>query len=162
MKVNYHNAGWVIWSSFALALMLSILPMPEWAGPYRPLWVLVTLIYWVVAVPERVGVGVAWFVGLFSDVLNDSLLGENALALALVAWMCLRQGPRLRVASLLRQLLTVALLVAAHQLVIVGVRMFTGNMPQGASFWLPTLTSAVVWPWVLSLLRDLRHRFRVR
>jgi rod shape-determining protein MreD len=161
MKVNYHHAGWVIWASFILALMLSILPMPEWAGPYRPLWVLVTLIYWTVAVPERVGIGVGWTVGLFSDVLNDSLLGENALALAVVAWLCLRLSRRMRVASLPKQLLTVCALVAAHQLVILGVRMFTGDTPQGPVYWLPVLTSAVIWPWVLSLLRDLRHRFRV-
>jgi rod shape-determining protein MreD len=161
MRVNYHHAGWVIWTSFILALMLSILPMPEWAGPYRPLWVLVTLIYWTVAVPERVGIAVGWTVGLFSDVLNDTLLGENALALAVVAWLCVRLGHRMRVASLPKQLLTICTLVIAHQLVILGVRMFTGDTPQGAIYWLPVLTSAIIWPWVLSLLRDLRHRFRV-
>jgi len=40
--------------------------------------------------------------------------------------------------------------------------MFTGNPPQQLAYWLPVLTSALIWPWMLSLLRDLRHRFRVR
>lgn len=162
MRVNYHNAGWVIWLSFGLALLLGVLPMPEWSGPYRPLWALITLIYWCVALPNRVGIGTAWVIGLLIDALNDSLLGENALALAVVAWLCLRIGDRLRGAPLPKQLVAVALLVTAHQLVLLLVRMFTGNPPQGLYYWLPVLTSAMIWPWMLSLLRDLRHRFRVR
>jgi len=162
MRVKYHHSGWVIWLTLTLALLLSILPMPEWTAPYRPLWVLITLVYWCVAVPERVGIGVAWGTGLLVDALHDTLLGENALALAVVAWLCLRLGNRLRGAPLPRQLLTIALLVAAHQLVILLIRMFTGHPPQGLPYWLPVLTSMLIWPWMLSLLRDLRHRFRVR
>ena len=162
MRVNYHHGGWVIWTSFALALMLSILPMPEWAAPYRPLWVLVTLIYWSVAVPERVGIGVGWGVGLFSDVLSDALLGQNALALALVAWLSQRLTLRLRVAGMLQQLLTVALLVVAHQLVLFWIGGLIGSPPHGLEYWLPVISSALIWPWILSLLRDLRQRFRVK
>jgi rod shape-determining protein MreD len=162
MRVNYHNASWVIWLTLALALMLSVLPMPEWAGPWRPLWLLVTLVYWSIALPERVGIGIAWASGLLIDVLNDTLLGENALALAVVAWLCIRYGREMRAYTLPRQLLIVAMMVVIHQLVILGVRMFTGNPPQQLAYWLPVLTSALIWPWMLSLLRDLRHRFRVR
>ncbi len=162
MRVNHHHAGWVIAVSFALALMLGILPLPEWAAPYRPLWVLVTLIYWSIAVPERVGIGVGWGVGLLCDVLSDALLGQNALALAVVAWLSQRLGQRLRVASIGRQLMTVALLVVAHQLVVFWIGSLTGSPPRSLEYWLPVISSALIWPWVLSLLRDLRTRFRVR
>lgn len=162
MRVNHHRAGWVIWGSFALALMLGILPLPAWAAAYRPLWVLVTLIYWCVAVPERIGIGFGWSVGLLVDVMSDALLGQNALALAVVAWLCGHLAKRLRVAPMLQQLLTVALLVVVHQLVIFWIGGLTGAPPHGLAYWLPVVSSALIWPWVLSLLRDLRTRFRVR
>ena len=43
-------------------------PLPGWLDPFRPEWVALVLIYWCMAVPNRVGVGVAWIVGLLQEV----------------------------------------------------------------------------------------------
>src|SRR5690606_27167374 len=82
-----HNAGWAIILSFAVAFMLTAVPLPEWAASWRPAWVAMVLIYWCMALPERVGIGAAWCLGLLLDVQQGTLLGQHALGLALIAWL---------------------------------------------------------------------------
>ena len=62
------NGKWVITLSFFLAYLLAIVPFPEWAMDYRPEWVSMVLVYWVMALPYRVGIGSAWFIGLILDI----------------------------------------------------------------------------------------------
>ena len=52
---------------------------------YRPEWVPMVLIYWVMALPYRIGIGSAWIVGLVLDILEGSILGLNAMALVIIA-----------------------------------------------------------------------------
>ena len=97
--------------SFLVALMLTALPLPHWAEPWRPAWVTLVLAYWVLALPHRVGVGVGWGLGLLLDVLTGALLGQHALSLSLVAFLALRLHQRLRVLSPWEQGVSIFLLV---------------------------------------------------
>ena len=81
------NGVWVIVLSFFLAYLLAIVPFPEWAMNYRPEWVPMVLIYWVMALPYRVGIGSAWCAGLILDILKGSVLGLNAIGLVIVAYV---------------------------------------------------------------------------
>ncbi len=156
-----HNGGGVIITTFAIALMLTMLPLPDWAGAYRPEWVALVLIYWCMALPDRVGVGVGWVAGLFLDVTRGALLGQHALALVLVAYLTLRLHQRIRVFPLWQQALTVLMLVALMQMVLLWIRGFIGQLPDTRAYWAPSLTSMLLWPWVFLILRDLRRKFLV-
>ena len=46
----------VIVATFLVALLLTVVPLPDWLRPARPDWVGLVLIYWCLALPERVGV----------------------------------------------------------------------------------------------------------
>ena len=50
---------WVIWVSFALALLLSVAPMPAFMETGRPLWLALFLTAWTLALPHRVGMTTA-------------------------------------------------------------------------------------------------------
>jgi len=97
--MSENRGGMIIFASFMLAYILSVLPMPEWLKWARPEWVALVLIYWVLAIPERIGVTTAWFVGLGADVLEGTMLGLNALSLSIVAYMVLQLYQRLRMFS---------------------------------------------------------------
>ena len=56
-------------------MLLMILPLPDSLRFLRPEWVLITLIYWAMAVPRLVGVGFAWVVGLLMDVMMGGAIG---------------------------------------------------------------------------------------
>jgi rod shape-determining protein MreD len=155
------RGGWVIVLSLLVALSLAILPLPDWAAAYRPEWVLLVLIYWCIALPQRVGMGLAWVTGLLLDALEGTLLGQHALAFTVVAYICLRGYRHLRVYPIWHQALAVLGLVGIAQLLMLWIRGLLGEAPQTWRYWLPSLTSMLLWPWVLIILRDLRRRFRV-
>ena len=67
---------WVIALSFLAAFMLTAMPLPDWALPWRPAWIAMVLVYWCMALPERVGVITGWVIGLILDVMHGSILGQ--------------------------------------------------------------------------------------
>src|SRR5690606_16128595 len=159
--VRSHNT-WVILLTCVLASFLTMVPMPEWLEPYRPEWVALTLIYWVIALPHRVGLFFAWILGFFMDVLEGSLLGLNAVALALIAYIALSLYQRLRMFTPLQQSGTVMMLVGIHQLILFWVQTATDqSTAPNLMFLMSSVSSAVVWPFVFLTLRYLRRTFRV-
>jgi len=155
------HGGLAIVITFVLALMLTLLPLPDSAAYLRPEWVTLVLIYWCMAVPERVGVGTAWLLGLLLDGVRGALLGQHALALAVVAYATLHLHRRIRVYPLWQQALTVLVLVALGQLLVLWVKGIIGQPPNDWRYWLPSLTSMLLWPWTFLVLRDVRRKFQV-
>lgn len=155
------RGGSVITLTFVLALFLTVFPLANWAIDYRPEFVTLVLIYWCMALPRRVNIGIAWIMGLLVDVLTGGLLGEHALSMAIVAFVTTKLHKQIRVYPLWQQALTVCTLVALNQLIVVWVKGITGDSPQSWTYWAPSLTSAILWPWVFGILRAMRRRFRV-
>ncbi|MFA5531003.1 MAG: rod shape-determining protein MreD [Thiohalomonadaceae bacterium] len=161
MTLFRHQHGWVIAASFAVALLLTMLPLPDWAAPLRPEWVVLVLIYWCMALPSRVGVGTGWILGLLLDVARGAILGQHALALSLVAFLAVHFHQRIRIYPLWQQGFSILMLVALAQMLVLWIKGVVGQLPGTWTYWLPSLTSSLFWPWVFLLLRDVRRRFRV-
>lgn len=158
MSARY-TGGWVIALSLVSALLLTLLPVPAAAQVYRPEWVALVVIYWCLAVPERMGVGVAWVMGILLDVISGALLGQHALALALVAYVALKLHRQTRLFPVWQQAFMVMLLIIMEQMLNLWVQGVIGQPPRSWKYWLPVLTSMLLWPWVFFLLRDLRRRY---
>ena len=153
------RAFWVITATVLASWMLAVLPMPEWAVPFRPEWSLMVLAYWGMAVPRRVSIGWFWLVGLALDVLLGTLLGQHALALALVGWVIGRLYLQIRVFPVWQQALVVVALVALYEFVLFWTDGISGARSHPR--WEPIITTALLWPWVFVVLRQLRRNFRV-
>jgi rod shape-determining protein MreD len=141
------------------AFMLAIMPLPAWAIELRPDWVTLALIYWAMALPERIGVTIAWLAGLMLDVAHGSVMGQHALGLVIVIWVINMQYQRLRVASLLQQAIVVFFLLFLNQLLVLWVSGIMGKAPDSWLYFMPSLTGALLWPWIFIILRDLRRKF---
>jgi rod shape-determining protein MreD len=161
MTLVRHHGGGAILFTFIVALLLTILPLPEWARYLRPDWVGLVLIYWCMAVPERIGVGSGWFAGLLVDLLTGAVLGQHALALTVVAFLTIRFHQRMRLFPLLQQAITVLVLLVLHQLIALWISRFIGRPGVPLYFWAPSLIGMLLWPPVYSMLRSIRHGFRV-
>lgn len=155
------NGYWVILSTFLAAYVLAVMPLPQWLLWGRPEWVAITLIYWCIALPHRVGVVTAMALGVGLDVLEGAVIGQNAFALAVVALLCLTLYQRLRVFSLWQQAGVVFVLVGINQLVCQWVQNLEGVGARSLLFLLPAFSSALLWPVVFHLLRELRRQYRV-
>ena len=161
MTLGRRHGGWVIALSFIAALLLTIVPLPEWAGFLRPEWVAMVLVYWCIALPQRVGVFTGWTTGLLLDVLVGSVLGQHALGLSVVAYLALKLHRRIRNFPLWQQALTVLLLITFHKLLTAWVNGITGQPLNSALYWASPVVSMLLWPAMFLFLRGLRRRFRV-
>jgi rod shape-determining protein MreD len=113
------------------------------------------------AIPERVGVGYAWCAGLFSDVLTGRMLGQHALAYAVVAYVCVKWHRRLRLAPVFQQMFSILLLLWLDQLLIFWTQNIKAASAIGLAYWLPSCAGALVWPAILLSLRGLRRHYQI-
>lgn len=162
MNTARPQGGFVILISFVVALTLMMIPLPEWAEPARPQWLIMTVIYWCIALPDRVGVIYAWLIGLVLDVATGSLLGQNALAFAIVAYLAIKLHLRIRLFPIWQQALSILILIALYQIIILWVKGFTGQSAQSWFYWMASVSSMFLWPFVFTLLRGVRRFYRVR
>ena len=153
--------GGAIAVSLLIAYVLEVVALPDWLETARPCWVAMIILYWVMAVPHRVGVISAWFAGLFLDVLQGDVLGQNALSLALVAYVTYLLHLRIRVFPIWQQCISLFVLIGIFQLVALLVQRSVHTTPWTMSYWLAAITSGLFWPFVLWGLRDIRRRYRV-
>jgi len=155
------NGSPIIVATLAIALWLSIIPLPDWARWARPEWVAMVLIYWVIALPHRIGIGTAFATGIVLDLVEGSPLGENAFALAVLAYLGLILYQRMRMYASWQQAGIVFVLIGLNQLLCHWVQTLTTKVMPTMLFLLPALVSALLWPTVMLLLRRVRRQFAV-
>ena len=144
--------------SVIVALMLAIAPLPVWADPYRPDWVVLTLIYWAMHVPKTVSVGLAWIAGLVLDVAQGTLLGQHALSLTLIIYITVKFHLQLRVFPLSQLAATVFAMLALYQFILFWINGVAGVYASPETYWGPVISGSLFWPvvtWLLTGLRDL-------
>lgn len=151
----------VVVPTMVLALMLHMLPLPDWLAYARPEFVTLVVMYWVLAMPERIGVTIAWCVGLLLDVTQGAILGQHALGLVIVTYILQLEYQRIRVFSLVQQALVVFVLLLIKQVMVLWVYGLVGHAPNLQLYFLPSLIGAIIWPWVYLFLRNLRRKFSV-
>jgi rod shape-determining protein MreD len=161
MILARHHGGGVIAFTFLVALLLTIMPLPEWLRVLRPDWVGLVLIYWCMAMPERVGVVSGWLSGLVVDLLTGAVLGQHALALAVVAWLTIRLHQRMRLYPIMQQAGTVLVLLVLHQLLALWISRFTGRPGVDWHYWAPSFIGMLAWPLVYNSLRSIRRGFLI-
>jgi len=159
--LNKNTGGWILFISLLIAFLLTALPLPHWADDWRPAWVAMVLIYWCMALPERIGIGIAWCMGLLLDVQQGALLGQNALGLALIAYFVIQIHKRFRLFPLVQQSCLVGFIIIFYLLISSWVTGIMGIPPQTWTYWMPAISSMVLWPWLFVILRDIRRQYNV-
>lgn len=143
-----------IWFSLLGALALNMLMnMGLWG---RAAWVpdllALTLVFWSVHQPLRVGVGTAFFFGLVMDVQQGALLGQHALAYTALGFLAIAMHRRLLWFPVPTQAVQVLPLFAAAHLLELLVRLAAGDGFAGWAYLLAPLIEAALWPVVTVLL----------
>ena len=148
----------VIHLSLVVALVLMILPLPDWVQMYRPNWVALVLIYWSMAMPKRVGLWFAFFTGVILDTSQGTLLGQHTLALVIVVYINLNFYQRIRVLALAQQAFYVLFLLLLNQVLIAWVEGIMGRPTPALAFFEARIVGMLIWPWVFVVLRDIRRK----
>lgn len=155
----------IIVATLLVGMVFAVLPLPDFVpaelGFLRPDWVAMVLVYWLIALPHRVGIIVAWVTGLVVDVLLGSLLGQHALAYVVIAYIALNLYQRLRMFTVWQQALVLFALLGLNQLINFWVESIAGDADWRMWYLLPALAGAFLWPWVFLFLRAVRRRLVV-
>lgn len=151
----------VIFISLLAAFLLAAMPLPDWANPWRPMWVIMVFIYWCIVLPDKVGIGIGWLIGLLIDVQQGLLLGQSALGLALLAYVIIKIYKRLRVFPLIQQSCLLGLMLIFYLLVVIWIRGILGEAYYIWNYWMSVISSALLWPWLFSLLGGVRRRYNI-
>jgi len=135
-----------------LALVLTVLPLPVWLDVLRPAFLVLTVLYWSINAPRAGGIGLGFACGLMLDVFQGPVLGEHALALAIVAYIAGREHQRIRSKPAFQQSLLVLAALVFYEFVLFAIDGWTGHPVTSPLRWLHCLTGALVWPPVAAVL----------
>lgn len=149
-------------ASIIVALMLMVVPLPDWALPFRPDWVALTLIYWAMMLPRTWSVGSAWIIGVVLDVAQGTILGQHALALCFIVFMTVRFHLLMRVFPMQQLTATVFAILAMYQFILFWVNGVAGVDVALVSYWGPVISGTLLWPVVSGLLSGVRMRVQLR
>ncbi len=144
-----------------VALMLMVLPLPDAAEPFRPDWVMLTLIYWAMMMPRTWSVGSAWVVGLLLDVAQGTILGQHALALCFVVFVTVRFHLLMRVFPMQQLTATIFALLALYQFILFWINGVAGIDVAAINYWAPVISGTVMWPIVTIVLAGVRMRVQL-
>ncbi|GAA4362943.1 rod shape-determining protein MreD [Kangiella marina] len=161
MQNKQKRGSWVIILSLLIALILSVIPLPESWQPYRPDWVFLVFSYWVVALPHRIGLLWAFVWGLIFDGLLGSTLGLHSFTFCIVAFILQLSYLRIRLYPIWKQALTMGGLSLLYLALVLWLSRITGSPESSFDYWLSAGINALLWPWLFILLRDIRRYFKV-
>lgn len=142
-------------------MMLRLMSVSPLCDVLNPDWILLVVVYWTMALPERFGVFSGWMVGLLTDVLTGRMLGQYALIYAVIAYFSVKEHRRLRQFPILHQCVFVFYFLLFAKLVVFGLESLKAGNRLGLEFWSSAFTGILAWPPVFWLLRYIRVAGRV-
>ena len=148
--------------TLALAMLLTVIPVPAMLTPLRPYWVALVVIFWCLETQDFISLGHAFIIGLILDLLTGSLLGMHALRLVVLVYLVIRFRARLRFFPPWQQALSVLALLINDHIILLWIISLKGDALPPATFWLAPLVSTLLWPWVFLLMDRYRSLARHR
>lgn len=134
-----------------LALVFFLMPWPSGVLIFRPDFVLLTLIFWLVRAPNLCNIGTAWLLGLCVDLATGSMFGQHALTYTITGFFAVFYQRRLVLFSGTQQLFYVFNLLIIAQLVLLMLKIFAGDTFIGWQYFIPSIVGVLVWKIALML-----------
>ena len=138
------------------ALLLDWLP---WSGIWlslRPDFVALVLLYWCTHKPYRIGIGIAWAMGILADVADASLFGQHALAYAVLAFGGIVLHRRVQMFDLRQQTMQIfPMMLAAYAVYALVHWQLHGYIAW--EYFSGSVTTTLLWAPLTLLLQALRR-----
>lgn len=130
--------------SLVFALTFNLVPWPNPSA--MPDLLALVIAFWSIHQPRRIGLSVAWLLGLLMDTANGTLIGQHALGYAVLAFLGNGLSRRVLGFPLLKQALHVLPMLLTAQLVMLVVRLVAGGTFPGMTFFVGSVISTALWP----------------
>ena len=153
---------WPVWFLLVLLAGFSVIPLPDALDPIRPPLAAMGVVYWCMMWPARIGLALALAVGFIMDILHGALLGQNALALGVLAWLTLRFHLQIRNFPLWQLTLSVFALLASHAFILFWIDGIVDVPPAGVARWTQVVAGGVCWPPFMAVMDQMRMAMDAR
>lgn len=149
---------WAIVVSILVAMLFSVMPVAEPLLLWRPDWVLLVVVFWVMHAPSYIGIWMALIIGLLLDVLLATPLAFHGTAILVAAYLATMTKRWGGVLSMRQSTLLILGLVIAARAVQYVLHLFTG-LGGGLVYQLPgIIASTLIWPAIMLMLMKWSQR----
>ena len=163
MRISKSNSLW-IYFSLIISLFIDLYLFSGSVLIWKPLFTLLFLIYWNMALPNKVGIIEALVFGMILDLSTGTVLGIHAVMFVLITYVCQRFFYQFRVSPLWQQATVLFFLFFIFKQVFAFD--FFGSQKElsltDSSYLLTSLlfaiTSALAWPPIFFILRWYRRK----
>ena len=147
---------WAIIFSIVIASVLMVYPVSYELSAWRPVFMLLIMLFWVMCQPAWCGVWFAFALGLFSDLLMELPLGLSALSFISIAFTAryFTRNKRIMTFSNLWAISSIA--VIWHLLLLWLLLIMSGEDVHIIRHWKPIIISILLWPLVYQGLKKWR------
>ena len=152
----------MVFATLAIAMLLTLVPLPAFFDPLRPYWVALVLVYWCLETQGLVSLGLAFGAGLVLDLLTGSLFGLHALSLVVLVYLVTRFRARIRFFPPWQQALSVLALLVNDRIILLWIMSLRGEPLPPIEFWAAPIVGTAIWPWLFLVLDRYRDVMRQR
>ncbi len=152
-----HFSWFTVFVSFLIAAILEVLDLPMPFQLYRPEWLALILIYWLLRYPEKIGMSCAVVFGAVMDLITGTPLGVYILAFSVTAYLVLNMHKRLKMFPIVQQCAVVFVLISTQLMMVSFINNLLIGTSTNLSFLWIALISAILWPLILILNDRLSH-----
>ncbi|AOA57599.1 rod shape-determining protein MreD [Acinetobacter larvae] len=146
----------VIIVSIIIASVLVVYPLSYAIAGWRPLFMFVVMLFWILCQPTWCGVWFSFTIGIYADLLLDAPLGMNALSYVMIAFIIRYLIREKRVLTFNNLWVIVMIAIAAHLLLTLLMQAMAGMNFSITRHWQPLLSSILLWPLVYYCLKRWR------
>ena len=163
MNNSKRNKLW-IFLTLVISIFIDLYMFPDAVLHLKPLITLLVLIYWNMALPDKVGISEALVIGLLLDILTGPILGLHALLFVLVTYICQRFFYQFRVSPVLQQSIILFFFFFVFKMILAFdfVDVSSGVSVSDIQYLLNASTfafvSSLMWPIIFFILREIRRK----
>lgn len=157
-KENFQSKDplWAIILSVVIASVLMVYPLSYGLSAWRPAFMLLVMLFWVLCQPAWCGVWFAFALGMATDLLMEMPLGANAMSFVILAFAVRYFTRDKRIMTQSNLWMICSLSVVAYLLQTWLILIMSGEYVSIIRHWTPILSSILIWPLVYFGLKKWR------
>ena len=146
---------------FVIALVLEIAPWPNGLQSFKPSWLVLVIIFWVLTTPEKVSIAYAFILGVIWDLVLGSVMGVHALVLSISIYAIAKYHLILRNLSLWLQSLLIIIFIFSIRLAIFIIELLIHSATFHWQEIFGALISGLLWPWIFLLFKKVKFKLQI-
>lgn len=157
-KQNFESKDplWAIIFSVVIASVLMVYPVSYEMSAWRPVFMLLVMLFWVMCQPAWCGVWFALALGFFTDFLNEIPIGISGLSYIIIAFGMRYFTREKRIMTFYNLWVIAAISVISYLFLVWVMLVLSGEDVHIIRHWKPVMISILVWPILYSGLKKWR------